>query len=178
MVLRLAESMELSLREGNALLHTAGFAPVFTESQFDEEVLAKAFGARVIATTGSDEKGERLLALGADDVINYRTMPAWSERVRDLTGGRGADHVIVVVGTLEQAARSVAIEGEIAFVGFLGREDGLLPIDPRVLWTSALTLRAIAARFASRWTRVTRRRQQRVRRLTDEFRRRRRSYIA
>jgi NADPH:quinone reductase-like Zn-dependent oxidoreductase len=105
---------------------------------------AKAFGARVIATTGSDEKAERLLALGADAAINYRSTPAWSERVRELTGGRGADHVIEVAGTLEQSVMSIAFEGEIAFVGLLGRDAGLTAIDPGVIWTSALTVRAIA----------------------------------
>jgi NADPH:quinone reductase-like Zn-dependent oxidoreductase len=105
---------------------------------------AKAFGAQVIATTGSDQKAQRLLALGADDVINYRTTAAWSERVRVLTGGRGADHVIEVAGSLEQSAKSIAMEGEIAFVGLLGRDAGLSPIDPGVIWTSALTVRAIA----------------------------------
>jgi len=104
---------------------------------------AKAFGARVIATTGSDHKAERLLALGADGVINYRATPDWSRRVRELTGGRGVDHVIEVAGTLEQSARSVAPEGEIAFVGLLGREAGLPPIDPGAILTSALTVRAI-----------------------------------
>ena len=64
--------------------------------------------------------------------------------MRALTGGRGADHVIEVAGTLEQSAKSIAFEGEIAFVGLLGRDAGLTPIDPGVLWTSALTVRAIA----------------------------------
>jgi NADPH:quinone reductase-like Zn-dependent oxidoreductase len=105
---------------------------------------AKAFGARVIATTGSDEKVARLLALGADEVIDYRATPDWSEKVRTITGGRGADHVIDVAGTLEQSAKSIAMEGEIAFVGLLGRDAGIPPIDPGVIWTSALTVRAIA----------------------------------
>jgi NADPH:quinone reductase-like Zn-dependent oxidoreductase len=106
--------------------------------------LAKVFGAQVIATTGSDEKAKRLLALGADEVINYRSSSAWPERVRVLTGGRGADHVIEVTGALEGSVRSIAMEGEIAFVGLLGRDAGLPPINPEVLWTSALTVRAIA----------------------------------
>jgi NADPH:quinone reductase-like Zn-dependent oxidoreductase len=116
-------------------------------------LFAKTFGARVIATAGSDEKAERLLALGADAAINYRSTPAWSERVRALTGGRGADHVIEVAGTLEQSAKSTAFEGEIAFVGLLGRDAGLPTIDPGVLWTSALKVRAIVvgsrAQFAA-----------------------------
>jgi NADPH:quinone reductase-like Zn-dependent oxidoreductase len=105
---------------------------------------AKASGARVVATTGSDEKAKRLLALGADEVVNYRSTPDWPERVRELTGGDGADHVIEVTGALAGSVESIAMEGEIAFVGLLGRDAGLPPIDPGVLWTKALTLRAIA----------------------------------
>jgi NADPH:quinone reductase-like Zn-dependent oxidoreductase len=117
---------------------------------------AKTFGARVIATAGSDEKAKWLLALGADEVINYCSSPAWSERVRALTGGRGADHVIEVAGTLEQSAKSIAFEGEIAFVGLLGRDAGLTAIDPGVLWTSALKVRAIAVGSRAQFTAMNR----------------------
>jgi NADPH:quinone reductase-like Zn-dependent oxidoreductase len=55
---------------------------------------AKAFGARVIVTTSSDEKAEKLRAAGADEVINYRTTPDWHIAVRELTGGRGVDQVV------------------------------------------------------------------------------------
>src|SRR5204863_5800638 len=60
--------------------------------------LAKLFGARVIATTSSDEKAARLKALGADEVINYRTTPDWHGRARELTAGRGVDLVVEVGG--------------------------------------------------------------------------------
>jgi NADPH:quinone reductase-like Zn-dependent oxidoreductase len=114
---------------------------------------AKAFGAQVIATTGSDEKAMRLLTLGADEVINYRTTPAWPERVRDVTGGRGADLVVELVGALGESVKAVAMGGEIAFVGLLGRDAGLAPIDPGALWTKALTLprsRSAAGRSSRR----------------------------
>jgi NADPH:quinone reductase-like Zn-dependent oxidoreductase len=106
--------------------------------------LAKTFGAGVIATTGSDEKAERLRALGADEVVNYRSTADWPARVRELTGGRGVDHVIEVTGALDASAKTIAMEGEIAFVGLLGRDAGLAPIDPAAIWRSALTVRAIA----------------------------------
>ena len=54
-------------------------------------------GAAVIATSSSDEKLERIRALGADHVINYRQVPDWGKRVQDLTGG-GVDHVVEVGG--------------------------------------------------------------------------------
>jgi threonine dehydrogenase-like Zn-dependent dehydrogenase len=55
---------------------------------------AKAAGARVIATSSSDEKLEKLKQPGADDLINYRTAPRWGEKARALTDGRGVDHII------------------------------------------------------------------------------------
>src|SRR5207247_8366838 len=59
---------------------------------------AKAAGARVIATSSSEEKLERLTRLGADSVINYKAAPDWGQKTKDLTGGRGVDHVIEVGG--------------------------------------------------------------------------------
>ncbi|HEV7370047.1 NAD(P)-dependent alcohol dehydrogenase, partial [Arenibaculum sp.] len=66
---------------------------------------AKAAGARVIATSSSEEKLEKLERLGADAVINYEAVPNWGEKARDLTEGRGVDHVIEVGGpaTLAQS---------------------------------------------------------------------------
>jgi NADPH:quinone reductase-like Zn-dependent oxidoreductase len=88
--------------------------------------LAKLFGARVIATTSSDDKAGRLKALGADEVINYRTTPGWDQASRDLTGGRGVDLVVEVggAGTLEESLKAVAPEGQISLVGWLASKDG------------------------------------------------------
>src|SRR6476661_6569990 len=61
--------------------------------------LAKLAGARVIATTSSEEKAEKLRALGADEVVNYRTREDWDAAVLELTGKRGVDHVIEVGGS-------------------------------------------------------------------------------
>lgn len=105
---------------------------------------AKAFGGRVISTTSSEEKAQRLRALGADEVIDYRATPAWPEPVRDLTDGAGVDHVIEVTGQLGQSLESVAIAGEIAFVGLLSDGAGLPPIDPKLLRMSAADVRTIA----------------------------------
>jgi NADPH:quinone reductase-like Zn-dependent oxidoreductase len=59
--------------------------------------IAKAFGARVIATAGSDAKAERARALGADHVINYQTEDFVAE-CKKLTGKLGVDAVIEHVG--------------------------------------------------------------------------------
>ena len=66
---------------------------------------AKAAGARVIATSSSEEKLEKLKRLGADAVINYKAMPEWGQKAKDLTDGRGVDHVVEVggPGTLTQS---------------------------------------------------------------------------
>jgi NADPH:quinone reductase-like Zn-dependent oxidoreductase len=62
---------------------------------------AKMMGARVIVTSSSDAKLERMRALGADDTINYRTHPEWWEAVMELTGGKGANLVVNTVGNGE-----------------------------------------------------------------------------
>jgi NADPH:quinone reductase-like Zn-dependent oxidoreductase len=103
--------------------------------------LAKLLGARVIATAGNDDKAARLTALGADAVINHTTSPEWAKQVRELTDGRGVDHVVDVAGSLNESLRAVAADGEIAFVGSLGGAD---PIDARLLFTACATLRTVA----------------------------------
>jgi NADPH:quinone reductase-like Zn-dependent oxidoreductase len=82
---------------------------------------AKASGAHVIATSSSDEKLERLRRLGADDVINYRAVADWSQRIRTLTDGRGVDHVIEVGGpaTLGQSIAACRTGGHVALIGVL-----------------------------------------------------------
>ena len=90
---------------------------------------AKALGARVIATSGSDAKLEKLKALGADDVINYKTNPAWDEEVLHLTGGEGADATLDVGGaeTIGKSLRSLRMHGFVGLVGFI--TGATLPID-------------------------------------------------
>ena len=88
--------------------------------------LAKAFGARVIATTSSPEKALRLRELGADEVIDYRTSLDWADQVRALTGGRGVDRVVEVGGpdTLARSVKAVAYGGQISLVGVLAGAEG------------------------------------------------------
>jgi NADPH:quinone reductase-like Zn-dependent oxidoreductase len=75
----------------------------------------------VIATSSSEEKLEKLERLGADAVINYKAVPNWGEKARDLTEGRGVDHVIEVGGpaTLAQSIAACRIGGHIALIGVL-----------------------------------------------------------
>ena len=82
---------------------------------------AKAAGARVIVTSSSDEKLEKLKRLGADDLINYRSTPNWGEQAKALTDGRGVDHVIEVGGpaTFAQSMVACRLGGHIAVIGLL-----------------------------------------------------------
>ncbi|HEX3596053.1 MAG TPA: NAD(P)-dependent alcohol dehydrogenase [Polyangiaceae bacterium] len=106
---------------------------------------AQLFGARVISTTSSDEKAQQLRALGASDVINYRTTPDWHLTVRELTSGRGVDQVVEVGGggTLERSIRSTAVEGMVNFIGRL--DAGSSNIDANVLYGAIATVRVVAA---------------------------------
>lgn len=83
---------------------------------------AKATGARVIATTSSASKAEKLKNLGADYVINYKETPNWGEKAREITGGMGVHHVIEIGGnkTIAQSLNAISIEGVISIIGFVG----------------------------------------------------------
>jgi NADPH:quinone reductase-like Zn-dependent oxidoreductase len=91
---------------------------------------AKAMGAVVIATSSSQEKLDRLTALGADHVINHREVEAWSEPVLKLTGGLGVDHIVEVGGpnTLRQSMIAARTGGHIALIGAVaGFETDAMP---------------------------------------------------
>ncbi|MCO6007203.1 NAD(P)-dependent alcohol dehydrogenase [Actinoallomurus purpureus] len=106
---------------------------------------AKLAGARVIVTTSSAAKAARLRELGADEVIDYRENPEWSEDVRGLTDGVGAHRVIDATGPLEQSLKSVAPSGEVAFVGYwLSGTKGARPVDPATFFGAGAVLRRIA----------------------------------
>jgi NADPH:quinone reductase-like Zn-dependent oxidoreductase len=107
---------------------------------------AKLFGTRVIATTSSEEKAERLKALGADAVINYRTTPDWHVAVRELTAGQGVDHVVEVggPGTIVQSIKSTRVSGEVAMVGSLAADSSADIGMQSTAWAGLVTLRSIA----------------------------------
>ncbi|WP_217807170.1 zinc-dependent alcohol dehydrogenase family protein [Tuberibacillus sp. Marseille-P3662] len=83
--------------------------------------LAKLLGLNVIATTSSDRKAEKLKALGAEKVINYKTTPNWGEVAKDLTDGRGVNRVVEVGGpaTIHQSLQAIAPGNELALIGVL-----------------------------------------------------------
>ncbi|MBZ6377057.1 NAD(P)-dependent alcohol dehydrogenase [Pacificimonas flava] len=90
---------------------------------------AKALGARVIATSSSDEKLEKVRGLGADMVINYKETPKWGEKALELTGGRGVDAVVEIggAGTLPQSIKACRIGGHISMIGVLAGFTGEVP---------------------------------------------------
>ncbi len=102
---------------------------------------ARAAGARVIATSSSDEKIARVQAsgaLGASDGVNYVRTPDWHKEVLKLTDGRGVDCVVEVggVGTLERSFDSLAVGGKVALIGVLtGRSAALSPY--ALMWKEA-----------------------------------------
>lgn len=90
--------------------------------------IALAAGAKVIATSSSDQKLERVRALGVTETINYAATPEWGAAAAGLAGG-GIDHVVEVggAGTLAQSIQAVGFGGEIALIGVLTRSGDTSP---------------------------------------------------
>ena len=90
---------------------------------------AKATGARVIATSSSQAKMEKLRALGADHVINYKETPDWGKKAFELTGGRGVDEVVEIggPGTMAQSINACRPGGHISLIGVLTGVSGEVP---------------------------------------------------
>jgi len=91
--------------------------------------IAKAYGCTVIATSSSDAKLERLKALGADHLINYKSEPAWGAAAAKLTGGRGVDHILEIggSGTMPESINATRNGGHIAVIGVLAGYAGPIP---------------------------------------------------
>jgi NADPH:quinone reductase-like Zn-dependent oxidoreductase len=102
------------LQQGETVLVHAGGSGVGSAAI----QVAKLWGATVYATVGSPEKGEHARALGADAVIEYRTVDFLAE-VRKLTGKRGVNVVVEHIGadTFERSLRSLARGGRLVTCG-------------------------------------------------------------
>ncbi|PKO41952.1 MAG: NAD(P)H-quinone oxidoreductase [Betaproteobacteria bacterium HGW-Betaproteobacteria-3] len=83
--------------------------------------MAKALGARVIATAGSDEKCAACRALGADEAINYKTHD-FVEEVKRITGGAGVDVILdMVAGSyVAREVQSLAEDGRLVIIAVQG----------------------------------------------------------
>jgi NADPH:quinone reductase-like Zn-dependent oxidoreductase len=126
-----------ALREGESVLTLGTGGVSIFAVQF-----AKLLGGRVIATSSSDEKIEKLKALGADETINYVREPEWADVVRSFTNGDGVDHVVEVggAGTIERSLAAARIAGHIALIGAL---TGGASIDAVTVFMKALRVQGI-----------------------------------
>jgi len=108
--------------------------------------LAHEFGARVFATAGSDDKCAACRKLGADEAINYRTTD-FVKRAKELTGGKGVELVLDMVGGdyLQRNVSALAVEGRLVQIAFLKPskvEFDFMPVMLKRLTLTGSTLRA------------------------------------
>ena len=97
--------------------------------------LASAGGARVIATSSTEEKLKAAKSMGATDLINYKSTPEWADEVLSLTDGKGVDLVIEVGGaaTIEQSLKSARLGGTIVVLGILSASKNM-DLVPQILF--------------------------------------------
>ena len=103
------------LRLGESLLVHAGASGVGMSAI----QIGKAVGALIIATAGSEAKRAFAQAQGARHVVDYSD-PAWVDRVKELTNGRGADVIYDPVGgdIFDASTKCIAPEGRLLVIGF------------------------------------------------------------
>ncbi|WMW82159.1 NAD(P)H-quinone oxidoreductase [Undibacterium cyanobacteriorum] len=115
--------------------------------------LAKAFGARVFATAGSDEKCKTVEELGAEHCVNYKS-ESFTQKVKELTGGRGVDVVLDMVAAkyLPANLEVLADDGRLVVIALLGGAKAELDMGQilrRRLTVTGSTLRARSIAFKS-----------------------------
>ncbi|MGC2774979.1 MAG: NAD(P)H-quinone oxidoreductase [Bradyrhizobium sp.] len=104
------------LKEGETLLVHGGSSGIGTMAI----QLAKAFGAKVLVTVGTQDKADACVKLGADRAINYKTED-FVAVVKEATGGKGANVILDMVGGdyIERNYDAAAIDGRIVQIAFL-----------------------------------------------------------
>jgi len=109
--------------------------------------IAKLAGCTVFVTSSSDEKLQKAKALGADVLVNYKTMP-WSKAVWELTGRRGVDVIVDHVGqaTFKDSVRSLRKGGRVIVPG--ATTGPMLELDARYLFWRQLSV--LGSTMASR----------------------------
>ena len=105
--------------------------------------ISRMFGARVIATTSSAAKAEKLRTLGAAVVLNYRETTDWDGAVLQHTDGLGVDRVVEVggAGTINRSIACTRAGGHIGLVGFVSGFGATL--DPVSVLGRGITLKGI-----------------------------------
>lgn len=147
------------LQAGESILVHAGGSGVGTTAV----QMAKHIGASVYFTAGSDAKVEKVMALGADGGINYKTHD-FVEEIKRLTDGEGVDVIEDFIGAdyMKRNIASLKPDGRLVLVGLMGGskcEFDLAPMLRRRLCVRGFNLRAqpielkqaIVARFKERW---------------------------
>jgi len=106
-----------ALKAGETLLVHGGSSGIGTTAI----QLAKAFGARVIVTAGSEDKCEACRKLGADLAVNYKSED-FVAATKAATGGKGADVILDMVGGdyVERNYEAAAVEGRVVQIAFQG----------------------------------------------------------
>ena len=129
------------LKAGERLLVHGGSSGIGTTAI----LLGKAFGAEVLVTAGSAAKCAACLKLGADHAIDYKAGD-WVAAVASLTGGKGADVILDMVGGgyMARNLEAAAVDGRIAQIAFLDGADTPMNVAKlmmkRLTWTGS-TLR-------------------------------------
>lgn len=116
-----------ALKSGETLLVHGGTSGIGTTAI----MLAKAFGAHVIATAGTPEKAAECERLGADVGVNYRSED-FVQRTKDATNGRGANVILDMVGGdyVERNYAAAAIDGRIVQIAFLRGPKAMINLQP------------------------------------------------
>jgi putative PIG3 family NAD(P)H quinone oxidoreductase len=125
-----------ALRAGETALFHGGSSGIGTAAI----QLAAARGARVFATAGSDDKCRACEELGAERALNYRTED-FVDVVRTLTGGRGVDLILDIVGGsyVSRNLSLLAMDGRLVQIGFMEGEP-TAPVDFRRVLGRRLTI--------------------------------------
>ena len=109
--------------------------------------LAKALGATVAVTAGTREKLDRCAELGADILVNYRE-DDFVERVREATGGRGADVILDNMGAkyLSRNVDTLATSGRLVVIGFQGGRAAEIDLGTMMSKRAAVIVTSLRAR--------------------------------
>ncbi|MEU9579627.1 NAD(P)H-quinone oxidoreductase [Streptomyces chilikensis] len=135
--------MVAHLRPGETLLVHGGSSGIGTMAI----QLAKAVGAKVAVTAGSEEKLDRCAQLGADILINYREQD-FVEEIAKATDGAGADVILDNMGAkyLDRNVKALAVNGRLAIIGMQGGVRGELDIATLLNKRAAVSATSLRAR--------------------------------
>jgi len=131
------------LRPGETLLVHGGSSGIGTMAI----QLAKAVGAKVAVTAGTEEKLQQCAELGADILINYREQDFVAE-VKKATDGAGADVILDNMGAkyLDRNVQTLAVNGRLAIIGMQGGIKGELNIATLLNKRAAVSATSLRAR--------------------------------